>query len=241
MDVSFMLRIQFQKHYAMKTRSTLRYFLAFAGSSLLAMPMASAALLMIDFNHTTPSPTESGFIGQSASGIIHSTAAGNITVSFTGQQGTFDRGASGGVNNDLYRDFIFENTTGSNPDITITLTGPGIAATTNYILTFYAYDSGDASRRTSFQGISGTTGTTLGPVASQATGVPDTLSEYAVTGTFTSSDDGDGSGTLTFGVDGPNGTERTVVNGFQLAAIPEPGITLLGSLGMLMLFCRRRK
>ena len=82
-------------------------------------------LLAIDINHGT-SPTEAGFTGQNASGVVHSTTAGDITVSFTGQQGTFDRGASGGTNNGLYRDFIFENNTGSSPDITLTLIGPGI-------------------------------------------------------------------------------------------------------------------
>ena len=194
-------------------------------------------LLAIDINHGT-SPTEAGFTGQNSSGVVHSTTAGDITVSFTGQQGTFDRGASGGVNNDLYRDFIFENNTGNSPDITLTLTGPGVAASTDYILTFYAYDSGDATRRTGIAGISGTTGTTLGPVISQGTGVPDTLDEYAVTGTFTS----DGAGTLTFGIDGlPGGGERTGINGFQLEAVPEPSTTALLGLGGLALILRRRK
>ena len=207
------------------------------GALALTATSANAALLAIDINNGA-SPTETGFVGQNTSGVVHATTAGNITVSFTGQQAHHDRGASGGVNNDLYRDFIFENNTGNSPDITLTLTGPGVAASTDYILTFYAYDSGDNSRRTGIAGISGTTGTTLGPVINLATGVPDTLDEYAVTGTFTS----DGAGTLTFGIDGlPGGGERTVLNGFQLEAVPEPSTTALLGLGGLALILRRRK
>jgi hypothetical protein len=212
---------------------------AIAGLAFTATS-ANAALLAIDINHSA-SPTEAGFVGQNSSGVLHSTTAGDITVSWSGQQGTFDRGASGGSNNDFYRDFIFDNNNAS-PDMTLTLTGPGIASITAYVLTFYAYDSGDASRKTGFSGISGTVGTTLGPVISQGTGVPDTLAEYAVTGTFTSSDDGDGSGTLTFGIDGlPNGSERTVLNGFQIDAVPEPSATALLGFGGLALILRRRK
>ena len=203
---------------------------------LTAIGSANAAtILAIDFNNGS-SPTETGFIGQNSSGINHTTTAGDITVNFSGQQGTFDRGASGGTNNDFYRDFIFDNFNDS-PDMTLTLSGLGIAASTAYEMTFYAYDSGDATRKTGFAGISGTTGTTLGPVISQDTGVPDSLDEYAVTGTFTS----DNSGSLTFGIDGlPNGGERTVLNGFSIAAIPEPSAALLGGLGLLALLRRRR-
>jgi len=216
--------------------ATLSLVTAIACLALAPAP-ANAALLAIDFNSGS-SPTEAGFIGQNASGVIHSTLAGNITVAFTGQQGTFDRGATAGTNNNLYRDFLFENITGSSPDITITLSGAGIAVSTAYILTFYAYDSGDNTRRTGFTGINGTTGTPLGPVVSQGTGIPDSLGEYAVTGTFTS----DGSGKLTFGVDGaPLGSERTAVNGFELNVVPEPSAALLGSLGLLALLRRRRR
>jgi len=222
----------------MKTRNTYLRPL-FTGLSVMALAATSASaatILSIDFG-TAPSPVETGFIGQSATGVIHTTTEGNIMVSFSGQQGTFDRGAIAGTNQSLYRDFLFENSPGNNPDITITLSGAGISASTSYTLTFYAYDSADSSRRTGFIGLNGTTGTTLGPVASGATGQPDSLSEYAVTGTFTSNS----SGILTFGVEGlPTGAERTVVNGFQLATIPEPSAALLGSLGVLCLLRRRR-
>ncbi|MFK7849814.1 MAG: PEP-CTERM sorting domain-containing protein [Akkermansiaceae bacterium] len=223
-----------------KKHTNIKNLAAIAGLTLTATS-ADAALLAVDFNRDSGSLTESGFLAQDTSGISHTTTAGNILVTFTGQQGDFDRGASGGTNNSLYRDFIFDNNGGS-PDITITLSGAGIAASSDYIMTFYAYDSGDSSRRTGIIGINGTTGPTLGPVVSQGTGVPDSLDEYAVTGTFTS----DGVGNLTFGIDGlPGGNERTVINGFQLdavaVAVPEPSTTALLGLGGLALILRRRK
>lgn len=217
----------------MKTRYTSLRPL-FAGLSVLALAATSASaatLLSIDFGSGA---VETGFTGQSASGAVYAiTPTTSITVAFSGQQGTFDRGAIAGSNQALYRDFIFDNGSDPvNPDITISLTGNAIAANTQYTLTFYSYDSGDTSKQTTFSGFNGTTGTSLVAPRSGISGQPDSINEYAVTGTFTSS----ATGTLTFALDGP----RTVVNGFKLESIPEPSIALLGGLGLICLLRRRR-
>lgn len=194
--------------------------------ALAPTPGQAAVLLAVDFG-TGTSPIATTFLRQSASPATHPTTEGNITVTVTGIQGFYDRGASAGAANDLYRDFIFQNTGG----FTIALSGAGIDPSTAYELTFYSYDSGDASRSTTISGSSGTTGTPLGPIVSQASGIPDTMGEYARTGTLTSS----ASSTLTFSISG----SRTAINGFQLS-IPEPSATLLGGMGLLLLLRRHR-
>lgn len=196
----------------------------------MASTVAHGALLSIDVNGGS-SPTESGFIGQNSSGVTHSTIVGDITVSYAGQQGAFDRGDQGQPNPDLYRDFIFDNA-GS---ITLTLSGPGISANTQYVMSFWFYDSGEGGgRNTSVAGTSGTTGPSLGPFdpGTAPTGLADP--DNVGTGTFTS----DGSGNLTFIFTSSN--NRTVLNAFEIDTVPEPStLTLLG-LGALGLLLRRR-
>ena len=184
---------------------------------------SDAALLSVDFGTSANNVVESGFVGQNGTPATH----GSITVTSTGQQGFFDRLASGGTNNALYRDFIFDNNSNG---FTLTLSGAGIAASTDYVLTFYAFDKFDGSRATTINGTAGTTGPALGPVS--GTTDPSSLDDYAVSGTYTS----DVSGNLTFALTGP----RTVLNGFVLD-VPEPSslFALLG-LGGLLIAPRRR-
>jgi|GEM_PF-2298682 len=208
--------------------SQIKTLAAIAGLALTATSV-NAALLAIDFNHNT-SPTESGFIGQNSSSVVHSTTAGNLTVSYSGQQGTFDRGvgatATHGTNTDLYRDFIFDNST----TMVLTLSGPALSANTAYELTFYAFDEAQDSS-VSFAGTSGTAGS-VGPIVSTADADITSLGQFAATGTFIS--DGAGILTITTGA----GT-RPRINGFSI--IPEPSTTALLGLGGLALILRRRK
>ncbi len=60
---------------------------------------------------------------------------------------------------DLYNDFVFKNGI-SSESLTLTLSGPGIAANTKYELTFYSYDSDSTqgSHSVDYKGNTGTTG-----------------------------------------------------------------------------------
>ena len=202
------------------------FCISFAGVSATSL---HAAALMVDFG-TGGSPVETGYSQQSTNSVTHSTVLGNIDLVVTSAQGVFDRGASGGVNNDLYRDFYFTNNAA---DIVLTLSGAGIAANTDYILTFYSYDSNE-SRVTEFTAISGTIGPSLTPKVNDGVGgdVPDTLDEFASTGTYTSN----GSGQLVIQLVGG----RTVVNGLELDVVPEPSSVLLVGLSSLFLIRRAR-
>jgi hypothetical protein len=92
-------------------------------------------------------------------------------------------------------------------------------------------------RNTSFAATAGTTGTTLGPIATAYLPVPTGFDDpaYSATGTFTS----DGSGVLTFSITGSG--SRPMINGFQIAAVPEPSSVALIALGGFALIRRRRR
>jgi len=177
--------------------------------SLLVIPtgtLQATDLLSVDFN-TGSSPTQAGFTGQSATSFTHSTASGDLTVAISGQQGNFDYASTAGSDTNLYRDFFFKN----NGTMTLTLSGPAINANTDYDLTFWSYYGAEA-RNTSFAATAGTTGSTVGPIATSnadPTGLTD--SRYSVTGTFTS----DGSRVLTFSITGSG--NRPAINGFKIA------------------------
>jgi hypothetical protein len=180
---------------------------------ILSLSLAATAtlqatdLLSVDFNSSS-SPTQAGFTGQSATSFTHSTASGDLTVAISGQQGNFDYASTTGSDTDIYRDFFFKN----NGTMTLTLSGPAIDANTDYELTFWSYYGAEA-RNTSFAATAGTTGSTVGPIATSnaaPTGLGDT--RYSVTGTFTS----DGSRVLTFSVTGSG--NRPAINGLKIAS-----------------------
>lgn len=199
---------------------------AFAGLALTATS-ANAALLAVDFG---AGPVESGFVGQSAASATHSTTAGNITAAWTGGIAfNYAPPNTTGSNTDLYQDFFYTN---SGP-MTLELSGPGISANTDYVLSFWSQYQAQA-RNTTFTAASGTVGTTLGPIATSnapATGLTDPI--HFISGTFTS----DGTGKLTISA----GSNRPAVNGVQIDAVPEPSTTALLGLGGLALILRRRK
>jgi hypothetical protein len=197
---------------------------AIAGLAL-ATTSANAALLAVDFGGSN---VESGFVGQSATSFTHTTTAGDITVGISGQQGLFTFTTNTGTaHTNLFQDFFFKN----GGTITMTLTGPGISANTEYDMTFWALYAAEA-RNTTINATVGT-GPSLGPIAYEIN--PTSLSQNAASGTFTSDSNGD----LTFAVSGTN--SRPALNGFTITAVPEPSTTALLGLGGLALILRRRK
>ena len=199
---------------------------------VLATTTSAAPFLKVDFGNSTNSNFEPGFNAQTRNVLTHTTSLGDVTVDSFFEQGNFDRNASGGVNNLLYRDFLFTNFA---DDIIITLSGPGIAASTDYELTLYSYDSVE-SRTTTFAPAAGTAGPSLTPKVRTGGDVPDTLDEFAVTGIYTS----DSSGVLTIQLVGG----RTVINGLEISettVIPEPSSLALAALGLGAMVARRRR
>jgi hypothetical protein len=203
--------------------TSIKSLAAIAGLALTATS-ANAALLAVDIG---TGAVESGFVGQAANTVTHSTTAGDITAVISGEQGFFVF-AGGGTNAALFDDFVFKN----GGTITLELSGAGISANTDYDMTFWAY-YGAQPRDTTIAGSAGTTGTSLGPIAFD--NPPTSLSDNDASGTFTSN----GSGVLTFAVSGTN--SRPALNGFTITAVPEPSTTALLGLGGLALILRRRK
>ena len=174
-------------------------------TSLTVAAPSSTTLISVDFGSAGAEP---GFTEQSSTTTTHSTSAGDLTVDLSGVQGLFNF-ATTGANDLLYRDFYFKN----GGTITLTLSGVAISPGTDYELGFWSY-YGAGGRNTTFAPGTGTTGPSLGPIASSTTpptGLADPL--YFVPGTYTS----DASGNLTILVSGTN--SRPAINGLRIATI----------------------
>lgn len=217
-------------------------------TSLIAAT-ANAEILAVDFGASTK-PVESGFAGQSTEVFTHATGSGDLTVSVKDADGTSTQGFNDKATRpaytgkDLYRDYIFNNTPGSDSNngnfrgLYMTLSGPALSANTDYVLEFWVFNEGGA-RDSEFSGQLGTTGPVLasggpggdyGDSGETPAGFNDP--NYYLTGTYTS----DGSSVLTIGIaDG-----RPQLNGFRITAVPEPtSLALLGVGGLLI--ARRRR
>lgn len=201
-----------------------------------------AALLSVDFGTGGGSP-EPGFLGQTALSQTHSTANGDVTVTLSGTQGLiFDYASTTGTNTALYRDFFFNNGSSFSMD----LSGPGIQASSEYIVTFWSYYGGEANgRETKLVATGTTTGTTLGPI-NFSDSPPDALYDYVAEGsgdiyTATGNFISDPSGALTFSVESDE--NRPLINGIEItpvsAPVPEPSSFVLGLAGLALLLRRR--
>jgi hypothetical protein len=200
-----------------------------AGFVITTSQIHAAELLAVDFGGAA-NPVQAGFVGQSGASGTYSTTAGNITVAIAGYQGIQGGTFPGGEGSDMYGDFAFKN----GGTMTLTLSGPGISANTEYQMTFWSCYYNVQTRTTSFSATAGTTGTTLGPIATAftaPTGFADPA--YSATGTFTS----DGSGVLTFSITGvgTGATNRPMINGFKIETVGgvavDPQITSITSVG----------
>lgn len=221
-----------------------------ATALLAAAPIASAALLMVDFNNlnaSVTSPTQSGFssavIGQDTSTALvfnfgpHTVRTLDLTpdgnASLT-QSGSRDRGALGGAAtavSDLYRDFIFANTSNTRR---FGLVIEGLQANTTYDLTFWAYDRNASATQTVTVSQFGNPAVT-GAVSYLGSALPTSLSDYSTRLLATAN----ASGVLQFEV---TGTDNAILNGFSFDVVPEPGTVLLmlGAAGFAVLRRHRR-
>ncbi len=232
--------------------------LSFAGFSTDA---SAAQILAVDFDSTVPgpslSPTEAGFSSVSST----PTTIGAYTVTVSGQDGFYDRGAPStpSVPDDLYRDFVYVNNL---PNGNQSQTSPidiaiaGLTPNTSYSVTLYSWDLGpngvvgpaDTTELTTFEpkpgsNTSGTTGTVTWTAHSSGLDPwPTSLGQYATTISLTST-----TGTLDIRsfaqAQSGGGTIESLlrVNGFSVSvATPEPSSLYLLVVGGLLLASRRR-
>lgn len=236
---------------------------------LFASNLEAQLLLSMDFN-TMPaggsaSPTESGYTGvvvnnaeftgpfttsftglstSLSSGTVGLTIAAGTTLTSTGAMLSRDRPATTADNGsftyqDLYRDFIISKyTTGGIPKMTIGLSG--LNASTEYLVTFYAYDNNN-SGAISLQNTTGT-GSQSGSISWTA--------GYAFNGANANENakfsttlrvQTDTLGNLTFINTTTSGAGfQGILNGIQVTAVPEPTAIALVIAGCGILFLRRR-
>lgn len=114
------------------------------------------------------------------------------------------------------------NNFGDGSTMTLAISGAGIAADTNYDLTFYSYDDAGStnSHRVDYTGTSGTVGF-AGPTKYTVGSDPTTDGQYSTAGTFSS----DGSGVLTVSMKDliSGGGDGIRLNAFELdASASEP-------------------
>lgn len=236
---------------------------------LFASNLEAQLLLSMDFN-TLPagqsvSPTESGYTGVTvnnaeftgpfttsftglstslSSGTVGLTIAAGTTLTSTGAMLSRDRPATTADNGSftyqaLYRDFIISKyTTGGIPKMTIGLSG--LNASTEYLVTFYAYDNNN-SGTISLQNTTGT-GSQSGSISWTA--------GYAFNGANANENakfsttlrvQTDTLGNLTFLNTTTSGAGfQGILNGIQVTAVPEPTAIALVIAGCGLLFLRRR-
>jgi hypothetical protein len=143
----------------------------------------------------------------------------------------------------LMRDYLFVNSgvATPSPGIELTLSGlDAIAGVTSYSL--YLYGAGDNTNQGGGWSVSGSgvsfAGADSTTSATELTSDPAdvlTLGEDYIIATFDAS-----AATRTITLTRTINNQTLAFNGFQLVAIPEPSSALLGGMGLLMLFRRRR-
>lgn len=229
---------------------------AFAALVALNSSAHAQTLLKVDINGAG-GPNQTGFTDQAGAGNSPLNAtytgmnatyitSGNVTLNIyagdltplTGWDNSRDRGAVTGSGNftssDLYRDFIFRNASAASSSLVTTFSN--LNASTAYQFTFYSYDKNNSNGNVWTQTF---TAPGASGFISWGTGAPSTNSQYAVT--ITATTDNTGSIVWTQASSG-SGNTFTVLNGFEIAAVPEPSTwaLLAVSLTTVMVLRRRR-
>ncbi|HEX8311271.1 MAG TPA: PEP-CTERM sorting domain-containing protein [Chthoniobacteraceae bacterium] len=238
------------------------------GASLLltAVASASAATLAVDINNSTPSATQSGFVGYTANAASElsttfsyaDTQNGTLTFVVTGLSGDNNRdrgtGNLGGVTNaDLYRDILFDNANQTGADA-FDITFSGLLANSAYTFKFYAFDAGNPTNGNTNTFTLNTAGATFGGVNGTSY---DTAGAAAVAGPNGNSVTNSGNPTSndqyavvltgTTNSSGNIGFTQTgsafpTLNGFVITPVPEPSalMAVLSGGGVLLGLRRRR-
>jgi hypothetical protein len=206
--------------------------------SLLAIVGLSAAahaqvLLSVDFNAQFYNQTEPGFTGLPFT-TSYPVAVGAYTVNLTSNQslGTGSSPTNPVADAQLWKDFVVTDNFG-----TITLTISGLTAGESYTFEAWSWRDGLATpQNVTYTPINGTGG--IADIASYTAAAPTSLSDSSVDMALTANGSGEIVLTVTAGT--YNGT---IINGFQVSAVPEPATTALftiGAAGMLGMLRRRR-
>lgn len=197
---------------------------------LKTMAFATVQASTVAFDIQTGSNTQTGFTAVSS----FPTSDGTVTISVdTTPSGFRDRGVtapiSGNPDANILRDLAFWSTSNA-----ITFTFTGLQANTEYSVLGWVFDSesGNSGKNIDFTTNGGTVSITTDNTDASAT------SAFSIPN-LTSN--GSGSATIVMDHTGGAGGAVSLVNGFQLSAIPEPSSTMLLGLGAMGLLLRRRR
>lgn len=206
--------------------------------ALLAIVCLSTAaqaqvLLSVDFNSQFYNQTEPGFTGLAYT-TTYPVAVGAYSVTLTSTQnlGTGNSPTNPVADAQLWKDFAVTDNFG-----TLTLTISGLAAGESYVFDAWSWRDGlGSTQNVLYTPVNGTGG--VSDTATYLNAAPTSLSDYGVNMALTANGSGEISVTISAGT--YNGT---VINGFQVSAVPEPAATALfalGTAGMLGMMRRRR-
>jgi hypothetical protein len=211
-------------------KKTLLTLLVTAG---LCAAAHAQVLLSVDFNSQFYNQTEPGFTGLAYT-TTYPVAVGIYTVNLTSNQnvGTGNSPTNPVSDAQLWKDFAVTDNFG-----TFTLTISGLTAGESYVFDAWSWRDGlGSTQNVLYTPVNGTGG--VADTATYLSAAPTSLSDYSVNMALTANGSGEVSVTISAGT--YNGT---VINGFQLSAVPEPATTALfaiGAAGMLGMVRRRR-
>lgn len=228
---------------------------------LSAVAVHAQLILSVDVNagSGSPSPTQSGYTNwdistsniagpfvKTVTGLNPSLTSGSVTatlysggtLSGTGNLNARDRSTpstdTGSFTySSLYRDFVNAAATGP-----ISIEFSGLNANTTYILTLYGYDNSNSRTLTYAEFTGGVVGSASDSVtwAAGATFDGTTPNDiYAGQLTLTS----DSAGTVAVRISANSGA--ALLNGFQIAAVPEPSAVVLAGVFLVIGVATRRR